>query len=243
VTSVPATGPPGRTRPVALVPALAVVVALGTGCAPARGDAAGAPASTRPAPPVATGPRARLDSAPVLAPSSGSPAGGATERPPDPAPAARDVTGQAVFVPQRLTLPSGRTAPVVPVEAGADGALTIPADPARVGWWSGGARPGDPYGSVVIAGHIDSRRYGLGVLAEVVRARPGQLVRLAAASRQRAYRIVSVRQVPKARLVSGTSTFDQTGAPRLVLVTCGGRFDPATHTYADNVVVQAEPVD
>ena len=73
-------------------------------------------------------------------------------------------------------------------------------------------------------------------------ARPGQLVRLLAGSRSRSYRIVSVRRVPKARLASGTDTFAQTGTARLALVTCGGAFDTRTHSYADNVVVLAEPV-
>lgn len=35
--------------------------------------------------------------------------------------------------------------------------------------------------------------------------------------------------------------FTTTGAPRLVLITCGGPFDLATRTYLDNIVVFATP--
>jgi len=35
--------------------------------------------------------------------------------------------------------------------------------------------------------------------------------------------------------------FTRTGPPALVLVTCGGNFDRATHSYSANVVVYAVP--
>jgi len=39
------------------------------------------------------------------------------------------------------------------------------------------------------------------------------------------------------------STIDRTGAPRLVLVTCGGAWDPERRSYTENVVVTAERSD
>jgi hypothetical protein len=36
--------------------------------------------------------------------------------------------------------------------------------------------------------------------------------------------------------------FARDGAVRLTLITCGGRFDPKTRHYQDNVVVTATPV-
>jgi LPXTG-site transpeptidase (sortase) family protein len=139
-------------------------------------------------------------------------------------------------------LPSGRTARVGPADTAADGSLVVPDDPARVGWWTGGGRPGDPFGSVVLAGHVDSRTYGIGALAELGRARRGDEIEVGAGDRTVSYRVVSVRRVPKARLAADTDAFDQTGPARLVLVTCGGAFDRVTHRYADNLVVVADPV-
>ena len=36
--------------------------------------------------------------------------------------------------------------------------------------------------------------------------------------------------------------FRTDGPPVLVMVTCGGAYDPATHSFADNVVATATPV-
>jgi hypothetical protein len=48
---------------------------------------------------------------------------------------------------------------------------------------------------------------------------------------------VPITQLPAAEL------FARTGPPRLVLVTCGGDFDPETGSYRANVVVHAVPAD
>ena len=53
-----------------------------------------------------------------------------------------------------------------------------------------------------------------------------------------AYEVASVDQVAKLSLDTA-SLFDRTGEHRLHLVTCGGRYDRATNSYEDNVVVVA----
>ena len=158
-----------------------------------------------------------------------------------PAPHRVDAGGAPAFVPQFLVLPSGRLAPVDGAGIAEDGSLVVPPDPARVGWWTGGAEAGDPYGSVVLAGHIDSRRYGIGVLAELVQAKPGQLLVIRSTTRSLRYRISVIRQISKASLRSETDVFSQEVSPRLVLVTCGGRYNPVKHEYDDNLVVIAMP--
>jgi hypothetical protein len=55
----------------------------------------------------------------------------------------------------------------------------------------------------------------------------------------RTYRVVSVQVMLKSKLP--TSIFSRRGRPRLVLVTCGGPFDPSIGRYRDNVVVTAVP--
>ena len=55
--------------------------------------------------------------------------------------------------------------------------------------------------------------------------------------RSRAYTVVRRDQVSKTQLPA--NAFD-TGSPaRLVLITCGGRFDRAVRSYVDNIVVDA----
>jgi hypothetical protein len=143
--------------------------------------------------------------------------------------------------PARLRVASLRVdAPVVPVAVDSGGALELPEDPAILGGWAGGADPGSGAGTVVLAGHLDTREQGPGVMARVVELPLGARVELAGARGARvAYTVVAVRSYPKSALPS--SIFTTTGRERLVLVTCGGTFDPATHHYSDNIVLYAVP--
>ena len=55
------------------------------------------------------------------------------------------------------------------------------------------------------------------------------------------YAVRSTRSAPKTAL-DRAELFRTDGPPALVLVTCGGAYDPATRSYADNVVVTATAV-
>jgi Sortase domain len=144
--------------------------------------------------------------------------------------------------PVRLHLAAiGVDAPVTPVDVDPDGALAIPADPAVVGWWRGGAEPGAPAGSVVLAGHVDTWSAGPGALFRLARLRPQDRVVVDTSAGPVGYVVDGVRQYPKTRLPA--EAFATTGRPRLVLITCGGEFDARSRHYADNVVVYATPAD
>lgn len=147
-----------------------------------------------------------------------------------------------VFVPTGVVLPDGTVAPVVPVGLHDDGALVIPDDVRTVGWWTGGSKAGEAYGSVVVAGHVDSATRGIGVFAELRHLTPGQVVELEAGSQRARYRIASATQVPQAQISRAAGIFAVDGPPQLVLVTCGGAFDRVRHRYQDNLVVLATPV-
>jgi hypothetical protein len=148
---------------------------------------------------------------------------------------------QANGAPTRVRIPGlGIDAPVTP--SGIDvarGELAVPAPVARTGWWRDGAAPGDRTGTVLIAGHVDSARAGAGAFFRLKDATSRDRVQVVAGGRTRTYRVVSVRTVPKANLPLGI--FTRRGSPRLVLVTCGGPFQPSTGTYRDNVVLVAVP--
>ena len=194
--------------------------------------------------PASAAPARALTPAPVLAPEHASLPGGGT-RGDAPAPTAsvgRELPERTVFVPTTLVLPDGTSAPVVPVGLHPDGALVVPDEVRTVGWWTGGSRAGEPFGSVVVAGHVDSATRGIGVFAQLKRLVPGQVVRLADGARSARYRIASATQVPQARLAEDAGIFRVDGEPQLVLVTCGGAFDPGRHRYQDNLVVIATPL-
>jgi sortase family protein len=141
----------------------------------------------------------------------------------------------------RLRVPALQVdAPVLDVGVSA-GQLQIPADPQVLGRWSGGAQPGEPYGSVVVAGHVDNQQEA-GALFRLPTLHPGDtIVAVGADGRTRPYRVAAVREVAKAQLVTRLEPFRQNVAARLVLVSCGGTFDASRRTYADNIVVFAVP--
>ena len=147
------------------------------------------------------------------------------------------------FTPAVVRLPSGAAVPVDPAGVDGSGVLAVPDDVNRAGWWTGGARAGDPFGGVVIAGHVDSARLGIGLMAELADVVLGAEVVLEGSGERRRYRIESLTQVAKARLSADLGVFDQVVPERLVLITCGGEFDPVARHYADNLVVVAAPVE
>ena len=111
-----------------------------------------------------------------------------------------------------------------------------------MGWWVSGALAGDAFGSVVLAGHIDSRVYGLGFFARLLDVRPGDRVTLGDGTSSQSYSVASISRIPKSGLATASDFFSQRVPARLVLVTCTGRFDPATHHYEENLVVLATPL-
>lgn len=129
--------------------------------------------------------------------------------------------------------------PVVPVGVQADGSMEIPVDPAVAGWYRYGPAPADTEGTTVLAAHVDSRIYGVGPLAQLRDAQPGQTLRVTDADGAvTAYTVESVTYIPRAELPVD-ELFDRDGPRSLVLITCGGQFDEQTRTYSDNVVLIA----
>jgi LPXTG-site transpeptidase (sortase) family protein len=155
--------------------------------------------------------------------------------------ARRADTDPGRFVPERIALPGGVYAAVVPV-ATAGRELVIPEDPGKVGWWDGSSYVGDEYGSTVIAGHVDSLDRGIGFFFRLWNARVGERVVLSAGTERQAYRITALRQVPRTDLVDDEEVFAVDGPPRLVLVTCAGEFRTDRGGYSRNLVVIATPV-
>jgi hypothetical protein len=120
------------------------------------------------------------------------------------------------------------------------GVLGLPSDVQRAGWWRDGAALGGRAGATLIAGHVDSVHAGTGAFFNLRLAHTGARVQVATeGGSSYSYRVVSVRTYLKSALP--TSVYSRTGAPRLVLVTCGGPFDPVSRHYRDNVVLTAVP--
>jgi LPXTG-site transpeptidase (sortase) family protein len=189
------------------------------------------------------GTAAGLSGEPAAAGSADSPAGEAgTPSPAIPARVGQLAKSNRVrFIPERVTLPDGATAAVEPAVT-VDGELKVPENVRHVGWWDGSAYVGDPYGSTVIAGHVDSATEGIGYFARLLRVKVGEKVTVGAGQHQLSYRITSVQTVTKQALASDSRAFDQTGDPRLVLITCTGAYHRDRGGYDSNLVVMAKPL-
>lgn len=139
--------------------------------------------------------------------------------------------------PRRVLIPAlDVSAPVMPVEA-PDRTLVPPQDPARLGWWADGAKPGAREGSALIAGH--TVHTGGGALDDLEELDEGDEVVVRTDRGKVRYVVDRVRIYSKGRIADdATRLFSQDSPGRLVLITCED-WDGAR--YLSNVVVTATP--
>lgn len=129
--------------------------------------------------------------------------------------------------------------PVTPVGVQDDGQLQIP-DETQVGWYELGSSPGEP-GTTVLAGHVNWHHVN-GPFLRLRQLEPGAIVALTLADgTARTYEVVERQQYGKLMLPTDR-IWSHTGPETLVLITCGGSFNPQIRHYRDNVVVFAVPV-
>ena len=193
---------------------------------------------------------AGCSSPPSASPSSSAPTPAATETPmarPTPTvavpiTAATPTPVREPVAPERVVVESlGIDVPVVPVGVEKAGFMELPIDPAVAGWYRFGSDPAAAAGNTVISAHVDAPQYPIGPFSRLRDVGTGQTVEVTdAGGRTHRYSVQSVTYYPKAELPAG-ELFDRTGAPGLILITCGGAFDSSSGRYADNVVVVATP--
>ncbi|WP_422116454.1 class F sortase [Brachybacterium sp. UNK5269] len=145
-------------------------------------------------------------------------------------------------VPVRIQYPGlGADLPITPTGVAEDGQMEIPADAADAGWYRFGQAPADDAGSTVIAAHAGSEETPEGPLYALRAAEVGDEVTVTDQEGTRhTYAVTSVERLGKDGL-DFTPYFTRTGPERLVLITCGGQWLPERGSYADNVIVVAEP--
>ncbi len=132
-------------------------------------------------------------------------------------------------------------APVIAVGTAEDQQLELPADAVTVAWFEGGPVPGGS-GSALLAAHVDFHGQK-GVFFDLATLDAGTRVEVAMSDGStRAFATAGPAvQYPKYALPIG-EVFRRGGDPQITLVTCGGKFDRAKHSYEDNTVVVATPV-
>jgi hypothetical protein len=242
----------GRLRWPILATALGLLIALGV---PVGWSIIGHPTAIHQLGPGTT---AKLAEDPTPEPSkpSGEPtataaAAAASTSPPsqDPAIPVSATGGNPLTAPAESATPSrisisalAVNSPVVAEGVDAAGEMNIPTDIHTIGWYQWSSAPGASAGSIVMVGHVDSAKQGLGSFFNLKTLAQGALVTITIADGKTwNYHVVAREEFPKTN-VPLAAIFDQSGAPRLILATCGGAFDEATRSYKDNIVITALPV-
>ena len=129
--------------------------------------------------------------------------------------------------------------PVRPVGLEDDGQLEIP-DETEVGWYRYGGVPGRP-GATVLAAHVRWNRTN-GPFFLLRDLEPGSRIDVALADGSvRTYEAVE-RSIYDKDELPRDRIWRNTGDETLVLITCGGDYNPDIRRYRQNVVVYAVPV-
>ncbi|MFE7353996.1 class F sortase [Streptomyces sp. NPDC057543] len=144
--------------------------------------------------------------------------------------------------PERVEIPSiGIKAPVVARGLDKEGAIEPPPfdTPQTVGWYGNGTEPGAK-GPALFVGHVDTETkravfYGLSA------ARPGAKVEVTRVDGTVAEFTVDDVQVFTRERFNADKAYGphKNGRAELRLITCGGTYDRASHSYDANVVVSA----
>jgi hypothetical protein len=129
--------------------------------------------------------------------------------------------------------------PVRAVGLEPDGQMEIP-DETEIGWYQYGATAGQP-GATVLAAHVSWNRTS-GPFARLGRVEPGEQIEVTLDDGSvRRYEVTERAvygklELPRERL------WRTTGDETLVLITCGGDYNPDIRRYRENIVVYAVPV-
>jgi len=129
-------------------------------------------------------------------------------------------------------------APIEPVGLEDNGELEVP-DADTVGWYEFGVGVDGGRGSTVLAAHIAYNGEN-GVFLNLVDLEPGERFTVERDGQDIEYVVESVTDYDKWELPI-SDLFDETSQERLILITCGGAFNPEIASYEDNTVVVAHP--
>ncbi|HKS49700.1 MAG TPA: class F sortase [Amycolatopsis sp.] len=120
-----------------------------------------------------------------------------------------------------------------------DGTIQVPptTEPMQAGWYRFSPPPG-AVGPAVLLGHVDGTGHK-GIFYDLKSLAPGDEIEVDRADGTTArFRVDHLSQVPKNQFPT-EAVYGNTDTPQLRLITCGGDFDRAAHSYRDNIIVYA----
>lgn len=140
--------------------------------------------------------------------------------------------------PVRVQIPAiGVDSTLVDLGIGANKAIEVPADPARVGWLDTTPAPGQQ-GPAVLAGHVDSVT-GPAVFFHLKQLKVGDAISVTRRDGTAVSFTVDGVQTYAKTAFPTQETYGPVPVPALRLITCGGSYIKSAGGYQDNVVVFA----
>ena len=124
-----------------------------------------------------------------------------------------------------------------------DGSISVPSvhTPMQAAWYKMSPVPGET-GPAVVLGHVDGDKKP-GIFYKLKDLAPGDEVDIDRSDGRKLKFVVDrVTQVPKDTFPRD-AVYGNSDKPELRLITCGGAFDHAEHSYKDNIVVYANLAD
>ncbi|NKQ58622.1 class F sortase [Amycolatopsis sp. K13G38] len=128
---------------------------------------------------------------------------------------------------------------LISVAINKDGQIAVPpaAEPMQAAWYRLSPVPGDT-GPAIILGHVDGNHQP-GIFYRLKDLVPGDEIHVTRSDGKDVKFVVDHKiQVPKDQFPAD-AVYGNTDKPQLRLITCGGAFDHAEHSYVDNIIVYA----
>lgn len=148
------------------------------------------------------------------------------------------------FTPVSISIPSiGISSANLAPENDHNGVLGTPRVQSGWGWWYGGALPGSQAAPLLV-GHINLVAHSSSSAEKIWNLSPGAVATVYGANgRARSYIAISLQSYPKSTLSEmATTLLSTTGSERLVIMTCGGTYNPASRKWSSSVVAVFVPV-
>jgi LPXTG-site transpeptidase (sortase) family protein len=121
--------------------------------------------------------------------------------------------------------------------------MEIPEDISKVGWYKYRAAPGSNGGSTILVSHRDGVGPEPGAFYKLETLQMGDEVFVSNNNYTIKYSISDIFLIKKSKLFKKSDLiFDDDGAPKLVMITCGGGYDFEKLSYKKNVIVIAKPL-
>jgi LPXTG-site transpeptidase (sortase) family protein len=143
--------------------------------------------------------------------------------------------------PIRLSIPALQVeANIIDLGLQANGTMQVPPDAKDAGWYVNSPAPGRP-GPSVLAAHVNWKGED-GPFARLHELKAGDEVIVEDAAGAQAKFAVDRVETHDKNAFPAEEVYADTDGPELRLVTCGGDFDAAAHSYKENVIAFAKLV-